>query len=59
MSLVRGSRIIDFERLLKSENTQTYKECMERWRARLEDAHKWAPEWVKARIRPVLAVLYL
>jgi len=53
-----GNTTSGIEKLLKGENKYHYHDYIENWRARLEDSHKWAPEWVKARIRPVLAVLY-
>lgn len=53
-----GNTISGIERLLKGENKYNYQDYIKHWRARLEDTHKWAPEWVKARIRPVLAVLH-
>jgi hypothetical protein len=54
-----GNTISGIQRLLKGENKHSYQDYINHWRTRLEDTHKWAPEWVKARIRPVLAMLHL
>ncbi len=54
-----GNAISGIQRLLKGENKHRYQDYINHWRTRLEDTHKWAPEWVKARIRSVLAVLHL
>ncbi len=54
-----GSTVSGIQRLLKSEDKHSYQDYVKRWRSRLEETQKWAPEWVKAQIRPVLAVLYI
>lgn len=59
LSSLSGSAVSGIQRLLKGENKHSYQDYVDHWRARLEGAYKWAPEWVKARIRPVLAVLHL
>lgn len=53
-----GSTVSGIQRLLKSEDKHRYQDYVKRWRTQLEENQKWAPEWVKAQIRPVLAVLY-
>lgn len=54
-----GNTVSGIQRLLKSKDKQKYKDYVNYWRTILEDTHRWAPEWVKAKIRPVLAVLHL
>lgn len=53
-----GSTVSGIQRLLKSEDKHCYQGYVKHWRGQLEENNKWAPEWVKARIRPVLAVLH-
>jgi hypothetical protein len=59
LSSLSGSTVSGIQRLLKGENKHSYQDYVDHWRTRLEGTHKWAPEWIKARIRPVLAVLHL
>ncbi len=54
-----GSTVSGIQRLLKSEDKHSYQDYVNRWRTQLEENQKWAPEWVKAQIRPVLAVLHV
>jgi hypothetical protein len=54
-----GNTVSAIQRLLKGENRHNYQGEVDNWRERLEDIQKWAPELVKARIRPILAVLHI
>jgi len=54
---VCGSTVSGIQRLLKSEFKHSYQDYVNHWRVRLKADHRQAPEWVKARIRPVLAAL--
>ncbi|MBW8015460.1 MAG: hypothetical protein FVQ82_04675 [Planctomycetes bacterium] len=54
-----GNTVSGIQRLLKSENKQGYSDYVNYFRDFLEDAHKRAPEWVKTKVRPVLAALHL
>ncbi|MBN1156886.1 hypothetical protein JXA85_04665, partial [Candidatus Woesearchaeota archaeon] len=54
-----GNTVSAIQRLLKGENRNDYQEDVNRWRKMLEEIQKWSPELVKARIRPILAVLHI
>ncbi|MBN1765915.1 MAG: hypothetical protein JW860_11700 [Sedimentisphaerales bacterium] len=58
-SSICGSTVSAIQRLLKGENKSNFKENADFWRKVLMDIYSWTPEWVKARIRPILAVLYI
>jgi len=54
-----GNTVSAIQRLLKGENRHNYQGEVDHWRQRLEEMQKWAPELVKARIRPILAALHI
>lgn len=54
-----GNSVSAIQRLLKGENKHDYQEEVDHWRKRLGEIQKWAPELVKARIRPIFAALYI
>ena len=57
-SLCRNT-VSAIQRLLKGENRHNYQGEVDNWRKRLEETQKWAPELVKARIRPILTALHI
>ena len=58
-SSICGNSVSGIQRLLKGDKKYEYQENVNFWRKRLKQIYEWSPEWVKARVRPVLAVLYL
>jgi len=58
-SSICGDSVSAIQRLLKGENKHDFQEEVDHWRERLEEIQKWAPELTIARVRPILAALYI
>ncbi|MBN2019674.1 MAG: hypothetical protein JW749_05555 [Sedimentisphaerales bacterium] len=54
-----GDTVSAIQRLLKGDHKQDYEKEAEYWSQRLKETQKFAPELVKARIRPILAALHI
>lgn len=59
LSSICGNSVSGIQRLLKCDKKYEYQEKVDFWRKHLKQICKCSPEWVKNRIRPVLAVLHL